>query len=364
MGSKSRFTSAVRVLAGTLAFACGACRGNTDHSADVSALVAHVSRPEPKVVFLPVGASERSPIPTVEPAPYRLGREDVVEVRLLNSPSVAGYESPFVGHVREDGNLHVPLAGAVPALDRTTAEIEADLVPRLEPVVRSPIVDVRVTGFRGRTARVVGEGVEQEQFLPVDGRLTLLGALIQTGATRKPDADREEAYLIRGRAVHPFSLAAIVEQADPAGNVVLQDGDHVFVPARRVRDDFVYVFGQVVHPGRFPMDHHARPFEKGHLTLTGAIGLAGGVLEGSADCDQVCLYRGGCRDLRVFRVGVPDVYRCGESIALEPGDRIYVAPNALAKFNMGLQQFLPFLQGAGTGVGLGLSGAALYQQSK
>jgi hypothetical protein len=102
----------------------------------------------------------------------------------------------------------------------------------------------------------------------------------------------------------------------------------------------------------------------GQMTLTGAVGLAEGMIEGGVDCNKICIFRGGYRDLRVFRVGVQEFFQWGESIALMPGDRVYVAPNDLAKFNMGLQQFLPVLGTLGTSVGLVLSGAALYETTR
>jgi hypothetical protein len=112
------------------------------------------------------------------------------------------------------------------------------------------------------------------------------------------------------------------------------------------------------------MDHPGGPTAPGRMTLINAIGLAEGVVEGAVDCNKICVFRGGYRDLRVFHLGVQDLYAYGDSIALMPGDRVYVAPNEFAKFNMGLQQFLPVLGTLGTSVGIVLSGAALYQQSR
>jgi protein involved in polysaccharide export with SLBB domain len=337
-----------------------------EHPEDVEALVSYAPPPPPREIsFEPVSAMERGTFPVSDLQPYRVGVRDQLEVRVLLSKGVAaGFDGPVVVPVRENGTLHLPGSRRIPVLDKTTAEIEEAITEVLKRDLTDPLVTVEVSAHRARRAKVLGDGVETEQVLPVDGRLTLLEALIRSGATRKPGADREEAYVLRRGRVIPFSIAAIVEQADPAGDVVLEEGDHVVVPALSDRADFVYVFGQVKTPGRFAMDHPNGPTARGRMTLTGAVGMAEGMIEGAVDCNKICIFRGGYRDLRVFHVGVREFYQWGESIALMPGDRVYVAPNGLAQFNMGLQQFLPVLGTVGTSVGLVLSGAALYQTTR
>ncbi len=221
-----------------------------------------------------------------------------------------------------------------------------------------PLVSVEVTTFRARLCRVVGEGVTEEQFMPVDGKLTLLGALIKAGATKNEKADRDEAYLIRNHKVHPFSIAAMVGQGDPSGDFLIEEGDHIVVPSLHERQDFVYVYGQVAKPGRFEMDREKKFGARGKLTLMGAVGMAGGVKRGeSVDCNRICLFRGGWQDVKVFHLGVGELMQYGESIALQPGDRVYVAASDFAKFNMGLNLFLPFLSGASSAASLVISGA-------
>jgi protein involved in polysaccharide export with SLBB domain len=336
-----------------------------EHPDDVAALVSWVQPPEEKTSgFEPVSAMEKGAFTVADAEPYRVGPRDVLEVRVLSKGVVPGFETPVVAAVKVNGMLYLPGSRRIEALDKTTLELEETITETLRKDVTDPLVTVEVTTFRARHARILGDGVEQEQYLPVDGRTTLLEALIRSGGTRKPTADRDEAYLLRRGRVIPFSIAAIVEQADPSGDVVLEHGDHIVVPGLKDRADFVYVFGQVRTPGRFEMDHTARPWERGKMTLMGAVGMAGGVIEGAVDCNKICLFRGGMRDLQVFRLGVQELYQHGESIALAPGDRVYVAPNEMAQFNMGLQQFLPFVSTFSTSVGLALSGAAFFQTSR
>lgn len=340
--------------------ASGCSSSPTHHPVDVANLTAHVPTTEPSVPLPPaIAALQQGTFPTASAEPYRLGVGDVVEVHLLPPTTVPGLETAVVGPVKPDGMLYVPVARKVPARDKTILEVEEEIVERLKPYVSEPLVSVEVQEYRARRCRVVGEGVGNEQFLTVDGRLTLLEALVATGATKSEIADRDQGYVIRQGASYPFSLAAIVDEAAPAGDLVLQEGDHVVVRGTPPRQDFVYVFGQVGKPSRIPMDHLGRIGTRGKLTLMGAIGEAGGVKEETADCNRICIFRGCGPQLRVYRVNVVELFRYGECVTMEPGDRVYVAPSNLARFNFGLQQFVPSLSGVGNITSLMLSAAAL-----
>lgn len=354
-------------------FALGACRTRVvDHSADVAALVTAPTPPDDNPSgFEPVAATERAGLPTDPAPPYLIGVGDVIRLRYLRKLEDATLDAPMELTVRADGTVAIPSIAKVVAKDKTVEEVEGAAwaaLARKKGIKEDPSApvdaSVEVAEFRARRCRVVGDGVEKEQYLTVNGRLTLLEALIEAGATRNKLADRDEAYVIRGGKVHPFSIAAMVGQGDPSADFVLAEGDHVVVPSLKDRQDFVYVLGQVREPGRFEMEHKAMPGHRGRLSLMGAVAMAGGFIEGTVDCNQICIFRGGYQNLRVFHVGVNDIYRDGEAIALLPGDRVYVAPNGAAKFNQALSQFLPALSGAGTAISLGLSSAALYETAK
>lgn len=354
-------------LIGMVILSLGACESRgTDHSGDVEQLVQAGPRGPRKGSsgFELVSDQERVGLPIGEPKPYLIGVGDVLDVKVLIPTNQPMLEGTLTGPVKDDGSLYLPVARKIEAKDKTALEVEALIIAKLKDYVNDPIVSVEVASYRARKCRVVGEGVQSEQFLPVDGKLTLLGALIQTGATKMPTADRDEAYLIRDHKVHPFSIAEIVGRGDPSGDLVLEEYDHIVVPSLRDRQDFVYVLGQVAKPGRFEMDHKGRPGYEGRLTLMGAVGMAGGVLEATADCDRICVFRGSYRDVKVYSLGVSELFRDGEAIALQPGDRIYVASTDFAKFNMGLNQFLPFLSGVGTSLSLGLTAKALIDANK
>jgi protein involved in polysaccharide export with SLBB domain len=100
--------------------------------------------------------------------------------------------------------------------------------------------------------------------------------------------------------------------AEMANDVVLAPGDIVVVP----RLDRIFILGQVKRPGAVDMP------SQGTLTVSKAIGLAGGVDRFGKDSD-VQLIRGGKAIKEV------DVHKVlgggkGEDPTLQPGDTVFV----------------------------------------
>jgi hypothetical protein len=212
--------SVVAVTATAMLFALGACRSRgVDHSADVAALV---SAPPPAddspSGFEPV-AARRAGLPTEPPAPYLIGVGDVV-IRILGTSGEAMLDAPLDLPVRADGAVAIPILGKLQAKDKPVDKVEEAVRVALQgnaTLKKNLDVSVEVAEFRARRCRVVGDGVDKEQYLTVNGRLTLLEALIEAGATRTKLADRDEAYVIRGEGA-PLQHRGVIGQGDPSAD--------------------------------------------------------------------------------------------------------------------------------------------------
>ena len=96
-----------------------------------------------------------------------------------------------------------------------------------------------------------------------------------------------------------------------------------------------------------------------NLTLAAAIAAVGGLDLDYAAQDQIRIFRGGWKYPRAFTLSSSEVYKYGESICLQPGDRILVAPSGNATWGRSLKQFLPAISGAASLAAVALSAAAL-----
>jgi polysaccharide export outer membrane protein len=316
--------------------ACGSAP--VEHPGDVTRLLAD-SPAIGQARFAPLSDEEHVNLVPPEREPYRLGIDDVVYVAVPGQAAFIGFGETETGQrvgtpVAEDGNIYLPLVGAVPAEGRTVLEVQEDIRERLSAELTRPVVSVTMLEFKAREFYVLGE-VNNPGVFPVDGRVRLIGALAMAGGFRLESADELEAYVVRQGEVLPVSLEAVVRRGDLCGNIPMQDGDLVYVPSIEQRK--VYVFGEVRSPGVVSMGGDGR------LSLAEALGEARGLDPLNAAEDQIRIFRGGWARPSVYTLSAHEVYRFGEQIQLRPGDRIFVAPTGLATWGRALTQISPIL---------------------
>ena len=118
----------------------------------------------------PVEPRDRLPARAIDGPPvYRLGATDVVMVDVFREPDLTREV-----RVEENGEISLPLLGRMMAAGKTTAELEKDLVVRLQAaMLEKPSVSVRVKEFLSQ--RVTMEGaVSQPGVYPLTSRTSLL----------------------------------------------------------------------------------------------------------------------------------------------------------------------------------------------
>jgi protein involved in polysaccharide export with SLBB domain len=325
----------------------------------VQGLLADSAQPAyPSEAFRPVPKEELAQLKLPEAGPYTLGIGDTVVVKVVSSRPVPGYETGFQARVEDDGTIRLPTVGKVPAQGKTTLAVEEELTkPIREGLVRDAVVSVEVTGFGSRKFYVLG-AVGSPGSLPVDGKATLLDALIAAGGTDSETADKDEDYVIRDQKAMPFSIHDVVMRGHPIGRLVMRENDIVYVPHLRDRQDFIYVFGEVGHAMRVPMDKEGPRGTQGRLTLGAAIAEAGG-LNPRADINSITVYRGTWQAPMEYRIGVKDLYRYGHQVHLQPGDRIAVGTSAAASFTDSIGPGLQLISGTSSLTSLAFSATAL-----
>jgi len=124
---------------------------------------------------------------------------------------------------------------------------------------------------------------------------------------------------------------------DPLSDIALQPGDTVYIP--QLETAFFTVMGGVNRPGQYPL--------KGKLTLSEAIGLAGGPAPGVGDMRQVTVSRppeAGSTSGESMNVNLTSmIAKGGEQPVVKRGDVIFVAQHK-SKTNVWqvMQSILPF----------------------
>ena len=229
---------------------------------------------------------------------YVIGIRDVLDISLFNQAELSGRYT-----VETDGAFSFPLIGRVAAAGFTVQELEATLRERLlDGYFRDPRVTVAVAEYRSRQVFVMGE-VRSPGAYPLAADTTLIEILslagsftsqasgvvivVRAGADTPRHAANGPAFADNGGSAPPAGNSGFppppadggemvrvnlrdLEDGDLTRNVVLRDGDTVFVP----RAETFYVFGEVRSPGSFPIQEG--------LTVLQALSLAGGATEFAA----------------------------------------------------------------------------------
>ncbi len=189
---------------------------------------------------------------------YRLGPGDVVQLSVWQQPDLDRQLT-----VRDDGDLVVPLVGAVPAAGRTLPELEADLARRLRAFNRDITeVSLNVSTFKAFEVFIMGS-------VPSPGSYAFDTVPTVWDAIRAAGGPSATANLRRVRILRPLqsgtstiitNIAGVMGGTAPTEEMVLlQPGDTVIVPDLQAlsaadRETGVHVMGAVGSPGLYPVD--------------------------------------------------------------------------------------------------------------
>jgi polysaccharide export outer membrane protein len=164
---------------------------------------------------------------------YRIGPGDQLNVFVFNQPDLS-----MAVPVRPDGLISTPLVEDMPAAGKTPSELARDMEKKLAEFIRSPSVNVIVTGFVGNygdQVRVVGQAANP-QALPYRSGMTLLDVMIAVGGLGEFAAGNR-ARLIRrvdGKVVETrVRLDDLLNDGDIRANMQVQPGDVLIIPESR-----------------------------------------------------------------------------------------------------------------------------------
>jgi polysaccharide export outer membrane protein len=164
----------------------------------------------------------------------------------------------------------------------------------------------------------------------MDVRLEALGMgdMVRISVFRNPELTTEARVSERGTVLFPMIGEVPVSGLTPsqAGQRIadkLRSGRYVVNPEvtvsmMQVNSRQVSVLGNVVKPGRYPIDSTS-------VRVTDFIANAGGISPTGSDSVTILMNRGGKQER--IEVDLADMFRRGDlssNIALEPGDTIYV----------------------------------------
>ena len=177
---------------------------------------------------------------------YKIGPDDIIEVAVFKVPELSK-----AAQVNESGSINLPLLGEVPAVGRTTREMEQDLTKSLgAKYLRNPQVNVSVKEYNSQRVTLEGD-IKKPGIYPFRGRMTLLQLVASAGGF-EATADTE---VIVFRGTEGKTTAAKFEfediRAGKAKDPELMSGDVIIVNSSAAKTAFQNVLKALPLAGFF-----------------------------------------------------------------------------------------------------------------
>lgn len=179
---------------------------------------------------------------------YIMNGGDVLNIQVFDNPDLSspkdggGDVNPYI--IRPDGIFSMPLIGDINAKGKTTFAVTNEIVARLSEYLRDPIVTINVVKEGTTRVYVLGE-VKRQGLYELPKSHTLLDAL-GTAAGFTEYSNKKNVFVVRNGqrdALLKVNVAQLLKSKKAADNVVLNDGDCVFLSSNNKVD-----FGQDIYP--------------------------------------------------------------------------------------------------------------------
>jgi polysaccharide biosynthesis/export protein len=185
--------------------------------------------------------------------------------------------------VDQRGNIYVPYAGEIPAAARTIPEIQKAVVARLWNRALEPQVVISLNQQHSSVVSVLGD-VNTPGVLALNSVGERLLALIARAGGPKFEAIESYVTLQRDGKRVSILLSRVVH--DPSENIFIRPNDVIFV----TREAPTFTALGALNQNVFGFNSEI-PFDVETLTLTQAIGKAGGLSDIQSDPSQIYVYR-------------------------------------------------------------------------
>jgi polysaccharide export outer membrane protein len=223
--------------------------------------------------------------------------------------------------------------------------LDALLTRHIGEYVRKPRIDVVVKKHNSKFVTLLGaialtdmSGKGPGKYR-LKGRTTLLEAITSAGGPAR-DANLKNVSVRRkdGRLVS-VDLFRSIQHGNPEQDLILDDGDIVFLPTFDKTQNRVYVFGEVKTPGAYE-------FTNSKMRLFDAISEAGGATI-FASTTNTKVVRGDPTAPEIISANLKNLVEEGDqsqNVLLASGDLVYVPRSGFGDVNLFYKRIRPILE--------------------
>ncbi len=293
------------------------------------------SFPERKPLEKPA-PTEAAAAPQVE-GEYRIGAGDTLDFQLFDDTQMSREVK-----VRYDGYISLPQIEEMKVAGMTRAEALDSLNKAYLAVYKKPHIALTVKEAASKAFFLLGD-VEKPGEYPYVRPLTVLEALNTAGGPRintmqgnsyiGAQGQLSKAFVIRHRdgkrEVHEYDLSGVREVGENPSDAPVLPGDVVYLPEGM---NLVYVMGEAVNPGVFPLVEG--------MSLLELLARAGGANEKTGRMRSVVLLRQvDSENTEAMLIDLRKALDTGQSPKLKAGDILYVPRGKLVRLYDNLMRF-------------------------
>jgi len=276
-----------------------------------------------------------------QPTAYHVSPGDTLIITVWDHPELttpAGSQQQAITNgrqVQSDGTLFYPYAGKMNVSGMTVEQVRGTLEKKLARYLKDPQIDVNVVGYGGSVSlqgAFTSTAPQDTTTVP-----QTLAKVIGRAGVDVNNADLSGLVLTRDGRNYNIDLDAI-NRDGVAQDIYLKPGDRLYLPYNDRKE--VYVVGEAREP-------KAIPFKTTDLTLTQALGRAGGLNPETSKGSAVYVVRGmddQGNPASVFNLDAtnPAAYAVASRFHLRAGDVVWIGPAGITRWNRYITQLLPF----------------------
>lgn len=257
---------------------------------------------------------------------YRIGEGDAVTLNVWDHPELTVTQS-----VGPDGVLTVPVVGPMRVAGMSREEAAKAVRAALSKLFDGITVTVRVEQYTSNRVIILGK-VKNPGVQKFEGQPTLLEAISRAGGLSDDTRTYTHCAVVRGRdRVAWLDLKTLLEAGNLSLNLRLKPNDLILIP--EWTEAPIHILGQVTKPGPYK-------WTRG-MTILDALSLAGGTTREAAP-NRISLVRPALGERLVFDQSDVVDGIAGATVAIEPGDILWVPSSVLSEIGYIFEKLNPF----------------------
>jgi polysaccharide biosynthesis/export protein len=268
---------------------------------------------------------------------YRIGPQDILEITIWK-----GLEATkSMVEVSARGTISIGFIDDFHAVGLTPSQLDERITERLTEFIKNPKVDMTVKSYKSKYVSLmgaIGTGTGGSNRVPMDGRTTVLDALGEQGGMAK-NANMSDVRIRKktGQTI-TVDLFKALFQGDLNQDVVLDNGDVVYVPWLTEEANRVYVLGEVRSPGIYS-------FKGSSMKIFDAVMMAGGATLFAKE-GHTKIVRGDVTQPEVLSADIKQLTEEGDqtqNVDLLNGDLVYVPRSFIGDIKLFVDRISPIL---------------------